>query len=164
MSVTPCEVILFTDGACSGNPGPGGWAYLLRDIATGTEKRVADAERDTTNNRMELTAVIRGLEALKRPCKVEVVTDSAYVAEGIASWMQSWKRNGWQRREGNRLKPVKNVELWQRLDELTRKHTVTVRRIRGHAGHAENEVCDQMAVAAYQALLGTSIEREGSDV
>ena len=109
-------VRLFTDGACSGNPGPGGWAFILKHPATGKVKDVAGAERLTTNNRMELLAVIRGLETLRRPCRVEVVTDSQYVAQGIAEWLPKWKANGWMRREGSQLKPLKNDDLWKRID------------------------------------------------
>jgi ribonuclease HI len=141
-------VQLFSDGACRGNPGPGGWAYILRHPATGTEKEGAGGEPHTTNNRMELMAVIAGLEALQRRSRVDVVTDSKYVAQGCAEWLAGWKRNGWRRREGKNWKPVKNQELWQRLDGLLAEHEVTFRWIRGHAGHPENERCDELAVAA----------------
>lgn len=144
---------LFTDGACSGNPGPGGWAYLLRDTQTGKQTRGAGAERDTTNNRMELLSVIRGLESLAEPAAVKLVTDSSYVSQGISEWMAGWKARGWMRREGRQLKPVKNVELWRRLDELVQRHRVTCMWVRGHAGHSENEECDRMAVEAYRKLL-----------
>ena len=117
------QVHLFTDGACSGNPGPGGWAFILRHVATGQEKEASGGERDTTNNRMELLAVIRGLEALKRPCHVELFTDSVYVGKGLKEWLPKWKQNGWRRREGQRWMPVKNDELWRRLDELAQRHT-----------------------------------------
>ena len=147
------QVQLFTDGGCSGNPGPGGWAYILRHAATGKEKEAAGAERETTNNRMELTAVIRGLEALNQPCEVELVTDSEYVGKGLSQWMAKWKANGWRRREGDQWKPVKNEELWRRLDELLQRHRVRYTRILGHSGHPENERCDQLAVAAYQRYL-----------
>jgi ribonuclease HI len=147
------QVQLFTDGGCSGNPGPGGWAYILRHVATGKEKEAAGAERETTNNRMELTAVIRGLEALNQPCEVELVTDSEYVGKGLSQWMAKWKANGWRRREGDQWKPVKNEELWRRLDELLQRHRVRYTRILGHSGHPENERCDQLAVAAYQRYL-----------
>lgn len=145
-------VQLFTDGACRGNPGPGGWAYILRHPATGTEKEAAGGEADTTNNRMELSAVIEGLKALKRRSQVEVVTDSAYVADGCSQWLAGWKRNGWKRREKGRSKPVKNEDLWRELDELLAKHKVRFTRIRGHAGHPENERCDELAVAAALAV------------
>lgn len=144
------QVQLFTDGGCSGNPGPGGWAYILRHVATGKEKEAAGADRSTTNNRMELLAVIRGLEALTRPCDVEIITDSEYVGKGLSQWMAKWKANGWRRREGDSWKPVKNEELWRRLDELIQQHRVRYTRVLGHSGHPENERCDQLAVAAYQ--------------
>lgn len=148
------EVTLFTDGACSGNPGPGGWGYILRDDQTGQEKRDSGAEFETTNNRMELQSVLAGLKSLKQPCKVRLVTDSSYVAKGISEWMPGWKARGWKRREGNKLKPVKNVEMWQELDELLQTHRVVCEWVRGHNGHPENEECDRMAVEAYQSLVG----------
>jgi ribonuclease HI len=147
------EVHLFTDGGCSGNPGPGGWAYILRHVKSGKVKEDFGAERETTNNRMELTAVIRGLEALKRSCRVELFTDSVYVGKGLSEWMPKWKANGWQRREGKRWKPIANEELWRRLDELVAKHDVKYTRVAGHSGHPENERCDELAVAAYQKYL-----------
>ena len=147
------EVRLFTDGACSGNPGPGGWAFLLRHPASGKELERSGAERETTNNRMELLAVIRGLEALKRPTAVELVSDSVYVGKGITEWMPKWKANGWRRREGKRLKEIKNEDLWRRLDHLLSRHRLRFTHVRGHAGHPENERCDTLAVAAYQKYL-----------
>lgn len=141
-------VQLFSDGACRGNPGPGGWAYILRHPATGTEKEGSGGQALTTNNQMELMAVIAGLEALKSRSAVEVVTDSSYVAKGSSEWLPGWKRNGWRRREGKTWKPVKNQELWERLDKLLAAHDVRFTWIRGHAGHAENERCDELAVAA----------------
>lgn len=147
------EVLLFTDGACSGNPGPGGWAFLLRHPGSGKELERSGVERETTNNRMELLAVIRGLEALKRPTSVELVTDSVYVGRGITEWMPRWKANGWRRREGKRLKEIKNEDLWRRLDQLLSRHRVCFTHVRGHAGHPENERCDTLAVAAYQKYL-----------
>lgn len=149
------EIDLFTDGACSGNPGPGGWGFILRDVQSGKERKESGAEQLTTNNQMELLSVIRGLETLDRPCRVRLVTDSSYVAKGISEWMAGWKARGWKRKEGNRLKPVKNVEMWQRLDELLQSHQVVCEWVRGHDGHPENEECDQMAVAAYRKLMGT---------
>jgi len=146
------EVLLFTDGACSGNPGPGGWAFILRHLGTGKEKECSGAERETTNNRMELQAVIEGLSVLKRPCYVELLTDSEYVRKGLSEWMAGWKRNGWQRREKGKLKPVANVEQWQALDELVAKHRLKFTRVAGHSGHPENDRCDELAVAAYQRL------------
>ncbi len=147
------EVILFTDGACSGNPGPGGWAFILRHPKSGKEIERSGAERETTNNRMELLAVIRGLEALKRSAAVELVTDSQYVGKGMSEWMPKWKANGWRRRENGKFKEVKNEDLWRRLDELVAKHRVQFTHVRGHAGHPENERCDALAVAAYKKLL-----------
>lgn len=151
---TPAEVQLFTDGACSGNPGPGGWAYILRHTPSGKEVEQAGGERLTTNNQMELQAVIQGLEALKRPCRVDLFTDSVYVGKGLSEWMPNWKRNGWRRKEGGKLKPIKNEELWRRLDELLQTHQVKFTHVAGHSGHPENERCDQLAVAAYQHFLG----------
>lgn len=147
------EVLLFTDGACSGNPGPGGWAYILRHQTSGKEVEASGGEATTTNNRMELQAVIEGLSALKRPCFVEVLTDSEYVRKGLSEWMAGWKRNGWQRREKGKLKPVANVELWQVLDQLVAKHRLKFTRVAGHSGHPENDRCDELAVAAYQRFL-----------
>ncbi len=141
-------VQLFSDGACRGNPGPGGWAYILRHPATGTEKEGSGGQAETTNNQMELMAVIAGLEALKNRSEVEVITDSNYVAKGCSEWLAGWKKNGWRRREGKTWKPVKNVELWQRLDQLLAAHQVRFTWIRGHSGHPENERCDELAVAA----------------
>lgn len=145
-------VHLFTDGACSGNPGPGGWAYVLRHVGTGKEKEGSGAEEHTTNNRMELLAVIEGLSALKRPCQVTLFLDSQYVQQGLESWMAGWKRNGWKRREKGQLKPVKNDDLWKRLDELIQIHDMSYQHVAGHSGHAENERCDELAVAAYRNL------------
>ena len=147
------DVHLFTDGGCSGNPGPGGWGFVLRHLASGKEMESSGAEPMTTNNRMELTAVIKGLEALKRPCSVELFTDSVYVGKGLSEWVPNWKKNNWQRKERGKLKPVKNVELWQRLDELTSVHALKYTRVAGHSGHPENERCDTLAVAAYQKYM-----------
>jgi ribonuclease HI len=143
-------VRLFTDGACSGNPGPGGWAYILRHPASGKEKEAFGGAASTTNNQMELSAVIEGLAALKSRSRVEVVTDSAYVAKGAGEWLSGWKRNGWRRREGKSWKPLKNVELWQRLDDLLSAHDVRFTVVKGHDGHPENERCDELAVAAIE--------------
>jgi ribonuclease HI len=140
-------VELFTDGACQGNPGPGGWGVLLR--YGGVEKELSGAEPATTNNRMELTAVIRGLEALKRPCRVVVTTDSQYVRNGITDWIRRWRRNGWRTAD---RKPVKNSDLWQRLDETATGHEVEWRWVKGHAGHPENERADRLATAAIGSL------------
>ena len=133
-------VEIFTDGACRGNPGPGGWGALLR--FGNVEKELLGGEPDTTNNRMELLAVIKALEALSRECIVEVTTDSKYVKQGISEWIHNWKRNGWK--TANK-KPVKNSDLWQRLDELARGHEIIWHWVRGHSGHAENERVDQLA-------------------
>jgi ribonuclease HI len=134
------DVEIYTDGACRGNPGPGGWGALLR--AGGRERELYGGEPATTNNRMELTAVIRGLEALKRRCKVRVYTDSQYVHKGISQWIADWKRRGWRTAD---KKPVKNVDLWQQLDTLARHHDVDWHWVRGHAGHDGNERADQLA-------------------
>jgi len=147
------EVHLFTDGGCSGNPGPGGWAYLLQHPATGKQIERSGGERETTNNRMELTAVIEGLSALKKPSCVQLFTDSVYVGKGISEWMTKWKANGWRRKEGKRMVAVKNEDLWRRLDELLQTHEVRYTRVAGHSGHPENERVDQLAVAAYQQFL-----------
>ena len=146
------EVQLFTDGACSGNPGPGGWAFILRHPATGKELESSGGERETTNNRMEMMAVIHGLEALKRPARVEIVSDSIYVGKGLSEWMPKWKAQGWKRKEKGSYKPVINLDLWQRIDVLLATHRVKVTVVLGHNGHPENEACDRMAVAAYKAL------------
>jgi ribonuclease HI len=134
----PVEV--FTDGACRGNPGPGGWGAILR--ANGSEKELYGGEPATTNNRMELTAVIRALEALARPSRVSVYTDSQYVQKGISEWIHSWKRRGWKTADKN---PVKNEDLWRRLDELAAQHEVKWHWVRGHSGHPENERADELA-------------------
>jgi ribonuclease HI len=147
------QVRLFTDGACSGNPGPGGWAFVLRHPSSGKEIERSGGEAETTNNRMELTAAIRGLEALNRPTSVELISDSTYVLKGMSDWMKKWKANGWKRKEGSKLKPVKNEDLWRDLDQLIQQHTIRFTHVRGHAGHAENERCDTLAVAAYQEFL-----------
>lgn len=147
------EVILFTDGACSGNPGPGGWAFILRHAPSGKEVEGSGAERLTTNNRMEMTAVIRGLEKLKRPTFVELMTDSTYVAQGLGQWLPKWKANGWRRRTRDGFSPVKNEDLWRRLDELIAGHRLRFTHVRGHAGHPENERCDALAVAAYRRFM-----------
>ena len=144
------EVRLFTDGACSGNPGPGGWAFVLRHVATGKELEQSGAERETTNNRMELIAAIRGLAALTRPTRVELVSDSIYVGKGLSEWLPKWKAQGWRRREGKRWAAIKNEDLWREIDQLLSQHTVRFQHVRGHSGHPENERCDTLAVAAYQ--------------
>ena len=134
------RVRIYTDGACKGNPGPGGWGALLQ--FDGREKELCGGESDTTNNRMELTAVIRALEALKRPCAIDLYTDSQYVQKGISEWVAAWKRRGWKTAD---RKPVKNVDLWLELDRLAAGHSIRWHWVRGHAGHAENERADQLA-------------------
>jgi ribonuclease HI len=153
------ELFAYTDGACSGNPGPGGWGVLLQAHEDGTlvrERELKGGEAETTNNRMELMAAIVALEALKRPTKITVVTDSAYVKNGVSSWIHGWKHNGWRTADH---KPVKNVELWQRLDEAQLRHRVDWRWIKGHAGHAENERADRLAregMAPFKPVKGTA--------
>lgn len=133
-------VEIFTDGACRGNPGPGGWGVLLRSGAH--EKKLYGGELHTTNNRMELMAAIKGLEELKRTCKVIVTTDSQYVRKGITEWIHNWKKSNWR---GSSKKPVKNADLWQRLDALASKHHVEWHWVKGHSGHVENELADELA-------------------
>ena len=136
------KVTIYTDGACSGNPGPGGWGALLR--YNGHEKALKGGEALTTNNRMELTAAIEALRALNKPCAVEIHTDSQYLRHGITEWIEAWKANGWRT---TTRKPVKNVDLWQRLDEALRPHRVTWHWVRGHAGEPGNERADELARA-----------------
>ncbi len=141
------DLIAYTDGACSGNPGPGGWGVLMRATRDGTvlkERELSGGEGDTTNNRMELMAAIMALETLSQPSEITIVTDSAYVKNGVTGWIHGWKRNGW-RTAGK--KPVKNVELWQRLDAAQAQHRVTWEWVKGHAGHPENERADELARA-----------------
>jgi ribonuclease HI len=140
-------VDLFVDGACSGNPGPGGWGAILR--WRGHEKELSGGAPDTTNNRMELTAAIEGLNALRREATVRVTTDSTYVRDGITKWLPQWKKRGWKTAE---KKPVKNEDLWRALDEASSRHEVSWHWVRGHAGHAENERADALARAAIMAL------------
>ena len=134
------KVIVHTDGACSGNPGPGGWGVILD--YNGTRKELSGGEANTTNNRMELMAAISALEALTRPSEITITTDSAYVKNGVTQWIHGWKRNGWRTAD---RKPVKNVELWQRLEAAQARHKVRWEWIKGHAGHAENERADELA-------------------
>ena len=138
--MTADAVVIHTDGACSGNPGPGGWGAILD--YSGKLKELSGGEGHTTNNRMELTAAIMALEALTRPCTVELHTDSAYLKDGISKWIHGWKRNGWKTAD---KKPVKNVELWQRLDLAIARHRIDWKWVKGHAGHAENERADELA-------------------
>lgn len=134
------HVEIFTDGACRGNPGPGGWGALLRH--NGKEKSLYGGEQDTTNNRMELMAAIEGLAALKQECKVDLTTDSQYVRQGITSWLENWKKRGWKTAA---KKPVKNVDLWKRLDAQAARHQVDWHWVKGHSGHRENEMADELA-------------------
>jgi len=134
------SVEMYTDGACRGNPGPGGWGVLLR--YAGVEKTLHGGEAMSTNNRMELTAVIRGLEALTKPCKVHITTDSKYVLKGVTEWMANWKMRNWRTAS---KKPVLNVELWKELDELVVKHELEWSWVKGNSGHVENEIADQLA-------------------
>ncbi|RPE63217.1 ribonuclease HI [Pacificibacter maritimus] len=141
------EIHAWTDGACSGNPGPGGWGVLMRAMDGTTvlkERELKGGEADTTNNRMELLAAINALETLTRPTNITITTDSAYVKNGVTGWIHGWKRNGWK--TANK-KPVKNVDLWQRIDAAQATHQVTWKWIKGHAGHAENEHADELARA-----------------
>ncbi len=141
-------VEIYTDGACKGNPGPGGWCAVLQ--FKGTEKHLCGGESMTTNNRMELTAVIKALEALTRPCQVRVTTDSQYVKNGINSWIKGWKRNGWRT---SSKQPVKNVDLWQELDQQVAQHQVEWAWVKGHSGHVQNEMADQLANRGIEELV-----------
>lgn len=143
------SVDIFTDGACSGNPGPGGWGAILR--YKNTDKAISGGEAETTNNRMELTAVIEAMKLLKEKCSVTLWTDSKYVADGLSKgWADSWKTNGWKKSD---KKPALNPDLWEELLELYHSHDVTVKWIKGHASHPENEKCDRMAVAESQKFI-----------
>ncbi len=143
------HIDIFTDGACSGNPGPGGWGAILK--YNGIEKELSGSQKETTNNRMELTAVIKALEALKEQCEVTVYTDSKYVCDAILKkWVYSWKKNGWRKAD---KKPALNVDLWEELLDLLDKHSVSFVWLKGHAGHPENERCDKMAVNEYLKYL-----------
>jgi ribonuclease HI len=146
VSVSPA-VVIYTDGACSGNPGPGGWGAILS--FAGKEKELKGGELHTTNNRMELMAAISALEALTKPCDVDLHTDSQYVRNGISSWINNWKKNGWKTAD---KKPVKNVDLWQKLDAALKQHKVRWHWVKGHAGHPMNERADQLARDAIDEL------------
>jgi ribonuclease HI len=147
-------VAIFTDGACKGNPGPGGWGALLR--MGPTEKELSGGEALTTNNRMELMAAIKGLEALKRPCRVALTTDSRYVMDGLTKWIHGWRKNGWKTAD---RKPVKNADLWQELLAASAPHRIEWKWVKGHAGHDENERVDQLASA--EALKFGALRRAG---
>ena len=143
------NVEIYTDGACSGNPGPGGWGAVL--IYNGVEKQLSGSEKETTNNRMELSAVITALKALKEPCNVTLTTDSKYVCDAInKGWLNSWQKNNWKKSD---KKPVFNIDLWQELLPLLDKHRVEFIWVKGHNGHKYNEICDKLAVAEYQKYL-----------
>ena len=145
MAAQPAEIDIYTDGACSGNPGPGGWGAILR---YGTvEKELSGGANPTTNNRMELMAAIMGLEALKRPCRVRIHTDSQYLRDGITRFIHAWKKNGWKTAD---KKPVKNIDLWQRLEAAMKPHQVEWFWVKGHAGHPENERADALARAGVE--------------
>lgn len=148
MSINETTVEIFTDGACKGNPGPGGWGALLR--CQDKEKTLFGGELDTTNNRMEMMAVIEALRSLKRPCRVKVTTDSVYVKNGITSWIKGWKQKGWKTAA---RKPVKNVDLWKLLDEEVAKHEVEWHWVKGHSGHRENEIADELANQGVDKIL-----------
>lgn len=144
------KVVIFTDGACSGNPGPGGWGAIL--AWNGREKELKGGEADTTNNRMELIAAIEALESLKRPCTVELHTDSQYLRQGVTQWIHNWKRNGWRTAD---RKPVKNEDLWRRLDEALKRHSIDWRWVKGHAGHEMNERADLLARTGLKEARGS---------
>jgi len=142
------KVEMFTDGACSGNPGPGGWGAILR--SKGEEKELSGGEKDTTNNRMEMMAVIDGLEALTQPCSVKITTDSQYVMKGMMEWLPGWKKRNWKTAS---KQPVKNVDLWQRMEKAAAQHELEWEWVRGHQGHIENERADALAVAAREQIV-----------
>lgn len=144
------DVEIFTDGACRGNPGPGGWAALLRDGSSKAERCIRGCAASTTNNRMELTAAIEGLQALAQPSRVSLTTDSQYVRLGITRWIKDWKRRGWRRAD---KRPVLNRDLWQRLDALNERHEVVWHWVKGHSGHAENDAVDRAANLAIDQML-----------
>jgi ribonuclease HI len=146
------KVEIFTDGACRGNPGPGGWGVLLR--FQGIERELYGGEPDTTNNRMELQAAIEGLKSLKEPCEVSLTTDSVYVRSGITSWLENWKKKGWKTAG---RKPVKNVDLWHLLDEQNQRHKVEWHWVKGHSGHRENELADVLANRGIDELVSKAI-------
>jgi ribonuclease HI len=151
-------VVIFTDGACSGNPGPGGWGAIL--TYGDSDKEISGGEPETTNNRMELMAAISALEALKRPSRVELHTDSSYLKDGITKWIHGWKRNGWRTAD---KKPVKNAELWQRLDKARERHDMDWRWVRGHAGHPENERADALAREAMAPFMKSRRRSKSED-
>jgi len=149
LTTAATTIEIFTDGACKGNPGPGGWGALLR--YQGKEKSLFGGELDTTNNRMEMMAVIEALRNLKRPCEIKITTDSVYVKNGITSWIMGWKQRGWKTAA---KKPVKNVDLWKQLDEEVAKHKIEWHWVKGHSGHRENEIADDLANQGVDQVLG----------
>jgi len=149
LTTSSTTVEIFTDGACKGNPGPGGWGALLR--YQGKEKSLFGGELDTTNNRMEMQAVIEALRSLKRPCDVKLTTDSVYVKNGITNWIAGWKQRNWKTAA---KKPVKNVDLWKQLDEECAKHDIEWHWVKGHSGHRENEIADELANQGVDQVLG----------
>lgn len=151
MTNNSTAVEIFTDGACKGNPGPGGWGALLR--YKGQEKSLFGGELDTTNNRMEMMAVIEALRSLKRPCEVKLTTDSVYVKNGITDWIGNWKKRGWKTAA---KKPVKNVDLWKQLDQECARHKIEWHWVKGHSGHRENEIADQLANQGVEQVLEQS--------
>jgi ribonuclease HI len=150
----PQRVEMATDGACKGNPGPGGWGVLLR--YNGVEKQLSGGEADTTNNRMELRAAIEGLNALKRPCQVILRSDSTYVRDGITKWIHGWRRNGWRTAA---KKPVKNADLWQQLWDAAQRHEIEWQWVKGHAGHPDNEIADRLASDAALAIMEADVDQ-----
>jgi ribonuclease HI len=144
----PSKIEIFTDGACRGNPGPGGWGAILRH--KNSEKHLSGAEQLTTNNRMELMAVIEALRALKKSCDIDLTTDSQYVRRGVLEWLPNWKARGWK---NSQKKTIKNLDLWQQLDQLIEQHTMRWHWVKGHSGHVENELADQLANQAIDKLL-----------
>lgn len=141
------KIYIYTDGACKGNPGRGGWGVLM--IYQETEKEFFGGEKETTNNRMEMTAAIKGLTQLKRPCEVVLTTDSQYLRKGITEWIKNWKKRGWKTAS---KQPVKNMDLWKQLDELVKQHEVTWNWVKGHSGHTENEKADELANKGIESL------------
>ena len=137
------RIIIYTDGACSKNPGPGGWGAVL--LYNNTEKRISGSENNTTNNQMELMAVLKSLQLLKEPCDIEIFSDSKYVCDGISSWLSNWKKNNWI---GSNKQPIKNKNLWQELDDIMQIHTIKMSWVRGHSGDKYNEIADKLATSA----------------
>lgn len=145
------KITIYTDGACKGNPGPGGWAAIL--LYKDSTKEIFGSEEHTTNNRMELIAAIEAVKSLKEPCEIDIYTDSIYVKDGITSWIDGWKKNGWKT---SAKKPVKNVELWQELDQIAQKHLISWRWVKGHSGDYYNDLADGLAVKACEAIIAKS--------